>query len=448
MVLADGRAMMIFIGGQPVPLARIRCRNLDAWSQPAGNIVAIDTATGRISLGPVAAAAGPVTVWFHHGFPGDLGGGPYRRRAWLINAPGGTQILPVDGSGDPGTFGTINAALTQWVTLGKPNCIIQMRDNRTYAEAIAIEPADNRFIAIEAIDSKRPHLCLSRPLIISGDHDSSTVTLGGLLIEGRVEITGSLGGLRLIHTTLVPGVSIAAPDPAAPPPPPQPTEPSILAAMTRPNGSPANTELRVEAAFSIMGPLRLPEHAEALVLLDCIIDGLDIAAIGGPAANSFGPASRIERSTLRGTMRFRQIDLGSESIFDGSLTVLRQQTGCLRFSYVQENALTPRRYRCQPSLAIRKAIDAAGPMTPAQIAVLRQQIAQRVAPEYVSEAYGQPAYLQLSDGGPIEISTGAEDGSEMGVWCHLKQPQRAANLKLRLEEYLPFGLSAALIHAN
>jgi hypothetical protein len=147
-------------------------------------------------------------------------------------------------------------------------------------------------------------------------------------------------------------------------------------------------------------------------------------------------------------MRFRQIDLGSESIFDGSLTVLRQQTGCLRFSYVQENALTPRRYRCQPSLSIRKAIDDAGPLSPAALALLRQQVAQRVAPEYVDEAYGQPAYLQLSDNGPVEIATGAEDGSDMGVWSHLKQPQRGANLRLRLEEYLPFGLSAALIHVT
>jgi hypothetical protein len=87
-------------------------------------------------------------------------------------------------------------------------------------------------------------------------------------------------------------------------------------------------------------------------------------------------------------------------------------------------------------------------LTPAELALLRQQVAQRVVPEYVSEAYGQPAYLQLSDNGPIEIGTGTEDGAEMGVWCHLKQPQRAANLKLRLDEYLPFGLSAALIHAN
>ncbi len=452
LVLADGRAVMVFIAGQPVSLARIRARNLANWGQPASDIVGIDTESGRLALGPVAAAAAAaaptddaVTVWIHHGFPGDLGGGPYRRRPWLIAPPAGTVVLPVDATGAPGTFGSIAAALANWVGLGRPDCIVRVRDNRTYGDALAIEPASGRFIAIEAADGARPHLRLPSSLLITGDRDDASLTLGGLLIEGRIVITGSLGALRLIHTTLVPGVSIAVPDPAAPPPPPAPVLPSVTAAETRPDGSPANTELQLQAAFSVTGPLRLPEHARGLALFDCVIDGAGTPALAGPAANSFGPAARIERSTLRGPVRLRQIDLGSDCLFDGPVAVLRRQVGCLRFSWVSEASLTPRRYRCQPDLAVRRAIEAAGPLTPAQATLLRQQVALRVQPQYVSEAYGQPAYLQLSGAGAPEIATGSEDGAEMGVWCHLKQPQRAANLKLRLDEYLPFGLSAALI---
>ena len=73
---------------------------------------------------------------------------------------------------------------------------------------------------------------------------------------------------------------------------------------------------------------------------------------------------------------------------------------------------------------------------------------RRVRPEYAAEPYGQPAYLQLSLRGPIEIATGAEDGSEMGAYCHMKQPQREANLKTRLEEYLPFGLDYGVIYVT
>jgi len=62
--------------------------------------------------------------------------------------------------------------------------------------------------------------------------------------------------------------------------------------------------------------------------------------------------------------------------------------------------------------------------------------------------YGHPAYAQLGLTCAEEISTGAEDGSEMGVFSSLKQPQREANLRIRLEEYLPFGLEAGLIYVT
>jgi hypothetical protein len=36
----------------------------------------------------------------------------------------------------------------------------------------------------------------------------------------------------------------------------------------------------------------------------------------------------------------------------------------------------------------------------------------------------------------------------MGVFCFLKQPAREANLRLRLDEYLPVGLDAGLIYVT
>jgi hypothetical protein len=39
---------------------------------------------------------------------------------------------------------------------------------------------------------------------------------------------------------------------------------------------------------------------------------------------------------------------------------------------------------------------------------------------------------------------GAEDGSEMGVFSLLQQPQREANLRIALDEYLRFGLEAGI----
>ena len=36
----------------------------------------------------------------------------------------------------------------------------------------------------------------------------------------------------------------------------------------------------------------------------------------------------------------------------------------------------------------------------------------------------------------------------MGAYCQLKQPQRESNLRIRLDEYLPFGLEAGLIYVT
>ena len=47
-----------------------------------------------------------------------------------------------------------------------------------------------------------------------------------------------------------------------------------------------------------------------------------------------------------------------------------------------------------------------------------------------------------------EIGTGAESGAEMGAFEFLKQPQREANLRDALAEYLRFGLEARLIYVT
>ena len=36
----------------------------------------------------------------------------------------------------------------------------------------------------------------------------------------------------------------------------------------------------------------------------------------------------------------------------------------------------------------------------------------------------------------------------MGAFSHVKQPQRESNLRIRLGEYLPFGLEPGLIYVT
>jgi hypothetical protein len=70
----------------------------------------------------------------------------------------------------------------------------------------------------------------------------------------------------------------------------------------------------------------------------------------------------------------------------------------------------------------------------------------RVEPRYTTTDYNQPAYAQLSQNCASEILQGAEDGSEMGAFNLLKQPQREGNLKVLLDEYVRFGLKAGIFY--
>ncbi len=444
-------SLTVFVDGVEIPAAQVVCRDLAGWPQPAAGRIAIDVERGRLSLGPALLPARQVDVTYHYGFPADLGGGPYRRRSWLINPrfASDVQVIAVG----PGAHATLAAAFAEWTAGGRRNAIIRIFDNRTYDEPIAINIAGTtgNTLAIEAADNRRPHLRLQGPLHVTGSNDSFSFTLSGVLVEGRIAVEGSLGFLRILHSTLVPGVSIAERDPPAALPP---AMPGISAAANLATGGIANTELSVQLAFSVCGPIRLPAHAKAIIALDSIIDGAGTDAIAGVGATNMpGPALRCERCTLRGRALVRQIDFATEIIFDGHVETQRTQVGCVRFSYVPPLSRTPRRYRCQPDLADRKAIEAeeqrlALALTPAQKQKLRDIVHLRLKPEYTAEIYGQPAYLQLSLRGPEEIFNGAADGSEMGVYCHLKQPQREANLHLRLKEYLPFGLDYGFIYVT
>ena len=149
-----------------------------------------------------------------------------------------------------------------------------------------------------------------------------------------------------------------------------------------------------------------------------------------------GPPTCLERTTVFGRVFVRQLDLVSETICTSPIEAQRRQIGCMRFSYIPAGSRVPRRFRCQPDLALEGVTD------PAE----QTSIQTRLIPVFTSERYGQPGYAQLRQVCAEEIRTGAEDGSEMGVFSHLKQPQREANLRASLEEYLRFGLAAGIFY--
>src|SRR5262249_14334742 len=93
-------SFVVIRDGVPVPPAQVRCRNLETWAQPTGNVVGIDVRHGRIAFGTTFVPAQGVDVWYHCGFSADLGGGPYQRNKWLVRSDlQGVQRMTVQENG-------------------------------------------------------------------------------------------------------------------------------------------------------------------------------------------------------------------------------------------------------------------------------------------------------------------------------------------------------------
>jgi hypothetical protein len=139
-----------------------------------------------------------------------------------------------------------------------------------------------------------------------------------------------------------------------------------------------------------------------------------------------------------GLSGLRTLQAGN-SIFTATVTVERRQGGCVRYcSLPTDTSRVPRRFNCQPDLALTNVSGAA-----AQLGTR-----ERLMPSFSSVSYGDPDYGQLSSECAMEIRAGADDGSEMGAFYFLKQPQRDANLRSVLPEYLRFGMQAGVFYVT
>lgn len=441
--------------GTHVPPDQVICARLDPWpaARPAGNVIAIDVAVGRLAVGDGFAGTSRIDVDSVYGFPADLGGGPYERRATLVpRAPGRERYLVLDGvTAPPDTFPDVAAALAQWVADGRPEAVVRILDSRTYALPAGITLADTQDLAIEADNGERP-LLVTEAAGFDVDADGADpdpeqrgrLTLSGVVVEGFVHVTGDLGALRLVHATLIPGRTIE--DGVAVP---SPAPPSVVVD----GAGPINTHFELVLDAAITGALVVPDVARRIAVTGSIVDAgaPNVNAISAAGATAATTALDVERTTVVGRTRVRELE-ASECLFTGRVDVVRTQTGCVRFSFAPFGSRTPRRHRCQPDLEIRARLEEALAANPAMSAAdqdaLRASVAARVQPSFTAIDYGQPAYLQLRGSTPAGIRTGAADGAEMGAYCALQQPQRESNLRTRLQEYLPFGLEAGPIYVT
>jgi hypothetical protein len=275
-----------------------------------------------------------------------------------------------------------------------------------------------------------------RGLQIKGQEDTSSESL----VSPGTPLDNDLCDVTIRHCTLVPGWSLRCDCE-----PQRPNDPSLELEYTR-------AKVRIE--HSILGAIRTEARERAsepqlMHISDSIIDAVseDRPAIASSRGAIAYVALTIERSTVIGRVLTHSIELAENSILNGQVTVARRGRGCVRFCYVPEGSRTPRRFECQPDQAKQAVHEDASIPTADKAAVIEQEI-DRVKPRFNSLRYGTPAYCQLADRCAEEITRGADDESEMGVFHDLFQPQRAANLRARLDEFTPAGMDAGIVYAN
>jgi len=434
-----GEGRSVFLPG--VPLDDVQVCDLSdhagtwAHTPPPAGTVSIDPVLGRMAFGD--AQEEPPLVSFHYGFSADVGGGGYERADSFALAR-----QPVDPVVSPGAIQTALDARTS----GRA---IQIEDSGRYEETPVLAAAPGERVELRAANGHRPTLVLTGDLVLSGGDDATEVTLNGLLIAGgALRITGPIGRVRLRHSTLVPGLALE-PDGS----PSHPDQPGLVVE------SPGVT---VELDRCIVGGVRLHELSEAIVT-GSIIDATDptgVAFAGPGAGPPAGGALRVEETTVIGKVHAHHVPLASNSIFfarrsdpdpwPAPVLVDRRQAGCFRFCFVPEGSRTPRRYRCQPDLEIETRVNAAAErlassgqaLTDAERQAIRAGVVAWLKPAFTSVRYGEPAYAQLRRRSPLQIRQGADDEAAMGAFHDLFEPQRLANLNVRLQEYLRFGLEA------
>lgn len=446
------KSIDVFVNGVAVPPAQVMCKRLDGWNAPPANMLAIDVALGRLMLGTGLVPGAPpatITVDYSHGFSADMGGGPYTRdqrrfapplatgERDTVTFPIGTDtdLIPVPGVHNGNPINTLSDAVAEWKPNLHPLTVVQIQNSATYATPAAglkitsATPAAGSRLVLQAADRQRP--------VVSGnisveDTQLFRFTLDGVVLAGALNLTNSVAEVFIRHSTLVPGITLKADGSAN-----KPAQPSITADAATPS--------RLVCVYrSIIGPPWLPAEGHTLLISDSIVDAPDqttgrVPAIAADGNATSGPPLKIERATVLGNVRTTDLILASECVFaEGDVRSDRLQDGCVRFSVLDTTtSRTPRRFRCQPDLAL-VGVDSAH----------EAAVRQAMRPVFTTETYGRAAYCQLSDSCAPEIRTGSEDGSEMGAFRLLEQPQREANLRLRLDEYLPFGLEAGVIHVT
>jgi hypothetical protein len=437
-----GRAFLLEseAAGVADPIAEVRICDLSddpatpgAWiHQPqAGDThVAVDPVLGRVAFAAAAPAGEQRLVTFHYGSALAIGGGGYDRASSLERM---NTVLTVSGG----------AALAGPLGSAKNGGAVQILDSRRYAAPATITantpPATgDRVVALRSSNRARPLLTRDDQLKLALQPDA-TVVLDGLVLAGGplvIEESADTEQRKLVlrHCTLVPGVT-REPDGD----PHFPGRASLIV---------LHPFAEVKLEHCVVGPIVAVEGVEVEAsnsVIDasgehevayCGRDGSGTVTIAADRQTGDGlePGGHLtlDSCTVVGKVHAQRLDvsdsilmarLGDPDPWPAPVWAERRQVGCLRFTFVPPGSRTPRRFHCAGADPSHR-------------------------PSHTSLRYGDPGYMQLRRSTHPAVRTGASDEGSMGVTHELHEPQREANLRIRLDEFLRYGLEAGIFYAT
>ncbi len=441
-------SLVLYLNSEPLNPYQIQVANLSgadgSWANlPTTNLYAavVDPELGRIALPPPSAGSSAplLTVSYFYGFNADMGGGEYSRSSGFV-VTNDEWVVPFPDPRYATLQDAINYAIGQFPL--NSTIAVEVAGSTTYpiAGPLTVDLPAGTTLELRAADLSRPTLMLDGEIDLTGDATSTFILNGFVVAAAANMIPGSgtppaallhLSALRpggtisllekvnLTHCTLVPGWSVATTG--------APTQPSAPAIIVEPS------TVEVIGQKAIVGAIRASALA-SINFCDSIIDATDPTQVAYAALDgaSGGGSLTLTGCTVVGKVHAELFAMISDSIIWAALAAAdkwvsglvadRKQQGCVRFSFIPVNAVTPRRFEC-----VEQAL--ASPM-----------------PLFFSLRYGHPAYAKLLPATDDSIRRGASDGSEMGAFHFVLAPQRESDLQIRMQEYLPVGLEFGLIY--
>jgi hypothetical protein len=427
--LASGEVLAARLGGWRNVLGAVRPEKR----------VALDPERGRFMLAPDEAADQSVRVGhYHYGFAASIGAGTYDRRSDLLSSVGttiaglSTLTIPLQGSveiGDNGTYRADTAALNQHVVL-TGNLTLQAGNERRPYVQLAFSPAQGIFVF-----EGNSNPALSDPdLVIDGlwlgaaaNDAAPEAAYGDLRVVTRsIVLKGGFGRVIFRNCTLDPGgiqVGTSLDHGRVLPRVVLEVQGQVDELLIERSIVSQVRELREEIAGATHLDLG---RIGKLIIRDSIVQALPSDVISDTVAAAIEARLsdvELERCTVFGDVLVNRLT-ATEVIVQGSVRATDNQHGCFRFSVANEDA----------NMRLPASFESA---------TFEGGIGNHW---FKSRRFGDPDFAVLSESAAPKAQRQGINGSEIGAFARQLGPIKRDDLRMKVIEFVPFGLIPQFIN--